>query len=132
MSKFFSLNFIFDIYPQVIHPPTFYIIVALFILFFLIGLVFAFLISKKRKLDKINQKLYSKISNWGLWSGVIGLFISFLRYQRAPYIGMRFWTIAWLLFNFIWFLFILKFYLKDIPKLKKELKEKQEFEKYLP
>lgn len=132
MSKYISPSFVFDRYPHEMNLSTLYIIIAVFFTLFLIGIIFALLVSRKKTTDKIIQKLYSKISNWGLWSGIIGLFISFLRYQRAPYLGMRFWLMTWLVFNLIWLAFIIKFFIKDVPQLKKERANKKEFEKYLP
>ncbi len=131
MSKFIQPNFIFDRYPAEIHLLTLYVILGIFIFFFLVGLLFAILASKKEG-DKIMAKFFAKTANWGLWSGVIGLFITFLRYERAPYIGMRFWTLAWLIFNIIWLFFVLKYLIKDVPKLKAEREKRKEFEKYLP
>lgn len=132
MTKFIQFNFIFDRYPTEIHLPTFYVILGFFILLFLLGLTFALFASKKEKADKIIAKFFNKVSNWGLWSGIIGLLITFFRYERVAYLGMRFWTIIWLLFIFGWFILILKYFLKDVPKLKKEKERKKEFEKYLP
>lgn len=132
MNKFIQPTFYFDAYPTEIHLPTFYLISVVFLLFFLTGLLALFLAAKKEKTDKIIAKFFGKLANWGLWSGVIGLLITFFRYQRAPYLGMRLWTIGWLIFNLIWLLKIIKYLLKDVPKAKAEIKKKQEFEKYLP
>jgi len=131
MSNFFSFKFYFDTYPAAIHPLTFYIITGLFLLIFVLGLICAFFISKK-KVDGITKKIYEKIANWGLWSGIIGLFILFLKYQRAPYLGMRVWSLLWILFTLVWLILIIKFYLKDVPKLKKQREQKKQFNKYLP
>jgi len=132
MNKFIQPSFYFDAYIKDIHLPTMWVIIGVFALFLIIGLASLFWASKKEKTNSLTAKFFGKLSNWGLWTGIIGLFIAFFRYQRSPYLGMRFWLVAWFLTTLVWLVFVLKFFIKDIPRLKKEKIKKQEFKKYLP
>lgn len=132
MQRFFQFNFIFDRYPTGVHLLTFYVILAVFIIALIIGFYSAFLANKKVKNDKIIAKFYNKLSNWGLWCGVIGLLITFFRYERSPYLGMRIWSILWLLIYFFWLAYLLKYLIIELPKQRTDFQKKKEFEKYLP
>jgi hypothetical protein len=50
----------------------------------------------------------------------------------AMYLGMRAWFAIWLLVHLVWLVFVLKFILLEVPKAKKEVARKREFQKYLP
>jgi hypothetical protein len=56
----------------------------------------------------------------------------FLKQQRAAYLGMRVWLMLWLLVCFIWLLFIIKYIVKEVPRIKEERLARKEFDKYLP
>ncbi|PIP50936.1 hypothetical protein COX11_01390 [Candidatus Berkelbacteria bacterium CG23_combo_of_CG06-09_8_20_14_all_41_73] len=72
--------------------------------------------------------LKSRLFNFFLTIGILGVLFSFFRYESIPYIGVRFVMLLLLTFTIIWYLAIT---LYSITKMPKEVRLKKAQEKYL-
>ncbi|HBR13468.1 MAG: hypothetical protein A2260_04455 [Candidatus Komeilibacteria bacterium RIFOXYA2_FULL_45_9] len=126
-----TLSYWFDAYPQFFLP----VFLWLFLGFFAVALALGFVclrVLAGGKVSKVARRVWSKLRNWGFSLGFVGLILVFFKQQRTPYLGMRVWILLWLIIGAVWLAFILKFIFVRMPKIKKELEAKKEFEKYLP
>ena len=83
----------------------------------------------KRSFIKAN--FLHKTGSFFLTMAVSFTFIFFSRYEAIPVLGGRFWIMIWLLMGITWFLYLLRFYLKELPRQQKELDQKRQLKKYL-
>jgi prepilin signal peptidase PulO-like enzyme (type II secretory pathway) len=108
--------------------PTFnYIFIALLI-FFLISAIISGSIKTKRK---IYNSFWLKFYDFALINLIIGIVFFFFNYQQVPFLSARFWLAIWAILIIIWLFYLIK-KLKKIPKEKEKIKEKENFNKYLP
>lgn len=80
----------------------------------------------------VKKVLFKKIvaSAWTL--AMVGLLLLFFRESLALYLGARLWLLLWLLTAIIWIAYLLVYYFKTIPQLKKQHEDNKEFNKWLP
>lgn len=130
LNKIFSLEFWAITRPDELTQKT---LIALLVFFGLFGLasIFFSLLRKKEKKGP-HAKLWQKLASLCLTGALVGLVITFFRYERIPYLGAHFWFLLLPLGLLIWGTFIFKYMLKDLPRIKKEHSDKKEFNKYLP
>jgi len=131
MGNFFKLSFWFDVIPDPYTLPVFWVLIGVFALTVILGLAALFFLKKYRE-NKLAKKVWSKFMSWGYTVGLVGLLLVFFKQQRAPYFGMRIIMGIWLLVVLVWLGFILKFWLLEAPKIKKEKQAKEQLRKYLP
>lgn len=131
MGNFFKLSFWFDITPEPYTLVVFWGLIGFFSLAIILGLAALFFLRKYQE-NKLAKKVWSKLMSWSYSAGLVGLILIFFRQQRAPYFGMRIIVAIWLAIVFVWLGFILKFWLLEVPKIKKEQEVKQQLRKYLP
>lgn len=131
LNNLLKFSYWFDVPASFLTPNIFWILISIFAVAIIVGIISSVFSSKNKK-DKLKKKLWSKFISWGYTVGIVGLILTFLKQQKTPYLGMRIWLLVWLLFSFVWLIFILKFVILKVPKIKKEQREKEEFEKYLP
>ena len=130
LEKLINLNYLFERY---IIDGFSLPIKSFLIIIFIISIIIAIISGKKLKNNPgIMKKLYNKLQNWGWTTGLIGFLLFFFREVNTIYLGSRIWMIILLISSFIWILTIFKYYKKEIPKRKKNKKEKEAFNKYLP
>jgi len=125
-----SFQYLFDAYPPVIKPGTFFIILIISLLFILMAILSKYFFSKKAK-DKYQKVLYSKLINFLFTGGLLSLFFILFRKFRVPYFQIRFVLILWWGFLLIWLITIMQYYLNRVPQLRAEDEKRKEFEKYL-
>jgi len=131
MINWLKLDYLFTNYMAPISSATFKLATIVYLLFFIAAIVFSF-IRKGKEIDKLYVRLFQRLGNWCFSLSIVGLLLMFFRHQLVPYLGMRAWSLLWWLICAIWMIYILKYLLVNIPKQKKKLKIKEEFEKYLP
>ena len=127
LKKLFDLDRVFEIDPA---PEGLYIYLAFpFGLLLLAALALAILAPRK---SKMYQKLLVKWAYLFLTTGLICEAVIFFRYQGIVYLGSR--VVLYLLFLLfmLWALSICLYWFVAIPKEKKLLQDKKNFEKYLP
>ena len=131
MNRLLQTSFWFDVQPLPFNNIAYWIIAGVFlagIIFAIIGLGF----KKKNKENKLAFKVWSKLTNFGFSFGIVGFILVFLKQQRVPYLGMRVWLILWFLICLVWLVFILKYIIIEVPRLRKEKEVHKEKEKYIP
>lgn len=131
MNQIFQVSFWFDAFPLPFTTTAFWILLCLFLAGLALGFVGLFF-QTKFLTDKLVKKLWLKLTSFGFSFGLAGLVLFFLKYQRIPYLGMRLWLILWLLACVIWFGFIVKYIIIDLPKAREEKKQKEQLLKYIP
>lgn len=94
--------------------------------------LFALWKKKKNQGNYLNQKVWAKFYNWGLTFGLVGLFLTFLKYERVAFLSMRILFAVLVIVCIIWLGFILKFVWREVPKMKEEKRKQAEIKKYLP
>jgi len=84
-----------------------------------------------KKLAFIKVKFWKKLGTFCLTMAVSFTFIFFFRYEAIPVLGGRFWIFIWLLLGIIWFIYLIRYYLKELPSQLKDFEEKKKLKKYL-
>ncbi len=128
--QFFSTDYIFEKTPP--FHRSFLYIVAIFVLFILLAFGSWFLLGQKNKKLPLYQPLQKGLFNLFFYTGLMGLILSFFRWQQLAYLGSRFFMIVLFLAFFLFGLSILDYRFRMFPKLVKRYYERKNFEKYLP
>jgi len=129
LEKFFSLNYLFNLHPQSLHPLQQRILIIVFSFLIISGLVIIGLAKKKKQPQKKGLK---KIAYFCLGLGAIGFLFLFFRLGGIYFLSARFFLVIWLVIAVIWLVRIIKYFLKVYPKEKIEVEKKARIEKYLP
>ena len=116
--------------PYIAHDFAFWVVLIFFLGLILAGIVLFFL--KSYNQDKANKVILSKLGNFGVSMGLLGLMWLFFRQQRVSFLAWRFWLLLWLLIAVWWATKILKYALKRLPQIKQEKEAKARLDKYLP
>ena len=126
-----QLSFWFDVRASVFTSLLFWIFTIFFILVLAFAIYSTYFLKKKAK-GGTTQVIWTKLSYLTYSTGIVGFILMFLKQQRAAYLGMRVWLMLWLLICFIWLLFIIKYIVKEVPRIKEERLARKEVDKYLP
>ncbi len=129
-SKIFSIKFWLITRPDELTQRTLFILLVIFGLLALASIVFSVL--RKREKKGPPAKLWQKLSGLCLTGALAGFILTFFRYEKIVLLGAHFWFLFLALGLLVWGVFILKYTIRDLPKIKKNHQEKKEFEKYLP
>jgi len=103
----------------------FYLIAGVFLLFILVG-------SLLPLYKSLHKGLKSRLFNYFLTFGIVGLILLFFQWQSIPYIGIRAILVTFLLLMLVWY-FVIVFYI--LTKMQKEVrlaKNNERYIKYLP
>jgi len=131
MINWFKFEYLFSNNLWPITTNVFRFAVGVYILIFVLAVVFSVLRQSKRFAAPY-RRVMQKLAKWCFSFSIVGLILMFFRNQLIPYLGMRAWTMIWFVICAAWFIYILKFLFVNIPKQKKNLRIKEDFEKYLP
>jgi len=107
------------------NQQLFLITVGIFLFFVIIS---AFISYSK----KIHKGLKNRLFNFLLTTGLVGLIISFLRYESVAYIGTRFVMIVFLSVSVIWYFSVTFYSIFKMPKEINLIKNHQRYTQYLP
>lgn len=135
MSRFFTSTFWFS---SALASMSSSKIIFLLIVFggFIALAIFAKVMVHLKRSDKgleiFSRRIYRKFYNFFLTFGLIGLALVFFNYERVPLLNIRFLYVLCGVGFVIWLVFILRYIFKEIPVQRAKIKQKQEFEKYLP
>jgi hypothetical protein len=127
ISKLFKVNYLLDATPKSDGLYQYSIII-----FGLLGLVTLLLWFFSRNKQKLTREFFKKIITLFITTAILGIICIFLRSQEIPYLGSRLVLLILIFMFIIWGGFILYFRIMVMPKKIKNIKEKEEFEKYLP
>ena len=128
--KFFAPAYLFELRPYT-YPSTIKFL-AIFFAVFVAAAIGLKIFAKFKKLEKFQIKLINKYSLLLLVSGLLGLALTWLKYERAQILSARFWLAAWLIMFVIWLGRILYYQFKIVPQAKQQSETKKAFQKYLP
>lgn len=130
LTKFLKTDYIFEVTPS---PQSDYIYLSIIYgLLILISIGLWFYYNKKQKNKKVWQKMRGRVFNLFFYSGLIGLFLVFFRFQQIAYLGSRFFTLILWLVIFIWAFFTVLYRFTSLKQEFKNIEKKENFEKYLP
>lgn len=107
-------------------------IMAIFFAVFLAMAIILKIIQWVKKLEKYQDKMLEKLISFFTGLGIIGLIITWTRYERVLVFSSRYWLLVWLAVAIIWLYPIMKYWIKIMPEAKKHSEEKKAFQKYLP
>jgi len=128
-SKFLNLNYWFSG-----TPTDFYwwkYVAAVFILLLIVGFV-ARILSKKKKLGRSHRKLMLEIKTPFFIFGIIGLILTFFRYEGVKYLSIRFFFLLLLLSFVAWLAYTIFKIRVMYPRVECEYKGKEDENKYRP
>lgn len=95
------------------------------------GIVVKWLGHRARKNPPLHRVL-SRIGRALLSLSVVGGFLFFFSYEQIYLASARFWWAVVMLWAIVWFVFIIRGIIKNYPREKTALIEKNKREKYLP
>ena len=130
--KLFSIPFWLNVNPGELSDRFEKIfLVVLFFCYAFYGL--SILLNRRLKIKRefIRAKFWQKAANYFLTVAISFTFIFFFRYEAIPVLGGRFWIFLWLVMDFTWLGYLLKYYFLDMPKYLAELENKKRLGKYL-
>jgi uncharacterized membrane protein YdcZ (DUF606 family) len=107
------------------NQQLFLITVGIFLFFIVISIFLSY--SKK-----IHKGLKNRLFNFLLTTGLLGLMISFLRFESVAYIGTRFVMIIFLSISIIWYFSVTSYSIFKMPKEINLIKNHQRYTQYLP
>ncbi len=128
LTKIFDPNLIFETTPV---PGGLYLLSLIIYGLLLAGAITLGVISRRNP-QSTHKKLWRQFIYLMLFTGIIGPVLVFFRWQAVPYLGSRFVVLILWLVALAWVLQILIYRLWVLPQEIKKLKEKENFEKYLP
>ena len=127
MKKFLHFTYWFNYYALPFGRTSWLIFAGLIICLFIAALIF----NRLKQRSHLLTGMWTKLFDWSITNGLIGLFLFFFNYEQAHFFADRFWLLAWLLVMFVWLIMILS-HLKRLPKIKKEIAAQELYRKYLP
>lgn len=128
--KFFNLTYLFDLRPYT-YPSTINLMIGFFGLMVVLGIALN-LYRRFKSETKTEKKLLDKYTSLFFSLGLIGLAMTWFRYERINLLSGRFWLVIWLAVAGIWLYRIVNYQFKVIPKIRKDAENRQLLQKYLP
>jgi len=131
MPPLLTLSFWFGLYPPPLLPVVERIMLIVFCVLFVAGIV-VWMLRLRGGYDKPVKRALSRLATHLGWTGIIGLGLWFLTYERVPWLSMRAGFLVWLIWFVLGFWFIGKYVWKEIPALEERQKARAEERKWLP
>ena len=126
---FFNPAHIFGLRPGAMHRQAIIILAIIFAVFVVAAIVSKILTKTK---DALKAKGYKRFFHLFLTTATLGYVYLFFAWQGAVLLSARFWLLILIVVALIWAIFILKYLIKEVPKKRKEINQKRQFEKYIP
>lgn len=82
--------------------------------------------------DAFSKRLLQRYFVMSMTMGLLGILLTWFRYERANLLSMRLWLLIWFIITVAWFIYILVYQIKIIPKSREALQKTRDFNKYLP
>lgn len=130
LRSFFQLSYLFNMRPEPLSVFGLRILLSVFFLLFLIGVGIGIAMNAKKG-DRFTRRGLKSLRNNCIVTSMLGIFYTWAAFEGAVFLSARFWL--WLLFlvSVVWGMFPLYFFIHRAPKLREEIKQRHEFEKYL-
>jgi len=78
------------------------------------------------------RRMFTRLSAWSFVMAFFGYVLLFFSIQRVSYVSARGFYLLWFFAAALWLYGIIRYAVKDIPRLHEQQKEKEMREKYLP
>lgn len=130
LKYFFNPSHLLTLRPPAMSLRAIYILAFIFAVIMVAG-IFSKLAEKKIK-DGLKIKAYHRIYHLGLTMGILGFTYLFFSWQGVVLLSARFLLLIWLIVLVVWLGFIVKYFMLDVPHLRKNIDEKRAFNKYIP
>jgi hypothetical protein len=85
-----------------------------------------------KKVDDLKQGIFRRFARLLLNVGVLGMLILFFSYEQAPILGMRLWFLLLFVYLLVRLGFLITYIIRDYPRHKAAVVERERKEKYLP
>ena len=113
----FMWDYWFAVRPVAQTFQTAMLLSAFFALLLILSFAFRAIYRKMKKTDRFMSYVFRRAATASFSLGLIGLVITFFRYQGAPLFGMRVWYLLWLMIASVWVGQIIWYRYKELPKL---------------
>ena len=130
MSQLLDSQYWFALWPGDANLPFWRVIIIIASLQIIAAIVIHLM--ARRRADTIDRRWLWRLRNWASASGIIFLVLAFFRLQNAYFLSMRFFVFGWIAASGLWLLWLIKILLRDLPRRRKSLAERETFQKYLP
>ena len=130
LKYFFDPSHLFSLRPSAMQPRAIIILAVVFGLFIVLGIISKIIATKTK--DGLKLKAWQRLFHLFLTIGIIGFVYLFFAWQGVALLAGRFWLIIMLLAMMVWLGFIAKYLFLTVPKLRKNIDQKRNFEKYIP
>jgi small-conductance mechanosensitive channel len=121
---------LFNVRPQAMSARAITILAIIFGLFVIFGLINK-MAGRKTK-DGLKAKAFKRLWYLGITSGCLGYVYLAFAWQGVALLAARFWLLIILAVVIVWLFFIAKYLYIEAPKLRKNIDQKRDFEKYIP
>ena len=117
---FFTTKYLFSI-NQPANMEWFLILLGVYVVFIIISILLGYN-------QTIHKGLRARLFNFFLTIGILGVVISFFRYESTPYVGTRIAMLLLLLATLIWY-FVITIY--SVTKMRHEVRAIKNHERYI-
>lgn len=131
LDHLFSTQYLFNSNLPQFLPNTLKILVIIFSLLLIISITIKFTLERKKIIGPF-KKFWTKLTNWGLLISILIFLLIFFRQEKVGFLSMPIWLLLLSLAALVWLFFIIRYALVKVPKIKQEIKQRKEKEKYLP
>ena len=130
IASYFKLERFLSLQPA-ISINTVYFLMIFFSALLIVAIVIKVIVKKTTK-DCFYKTLSQKYFVLLLTMSLIGIFLTWFRYERVYLLSARFLLLIWFVTFITWLVYILKYQIKVVPQERIKLQKTREFNKYLP
>lgn len=105
---------------------------AVFALFVVVSAAIWLIMTSSVRKFPLLAELRSRLTQYLLVSGLVGLVLIFFRWEQISYLGSRIWLLIWLLIVTVWGAKVVYYLLKKFPEERRLFEMKRQYERYLP
>ena len=131
LKQFLNFKYLFSLRPLAVDFSVLKILLTVFGILVILAVVFKTL-AFKYKNDWLVKRGWEKMFALFLTMGLTGLVYTFFLYEGAALVSARFWLVIWIIVLLTWLFYNLFYLLIQVPRRKREIAKKRNFEKYFP
>ena len=131
-AAFLDYRYWFNPNPVPLGPSLVGSIFVFFAWFVAAGIVLAVLGRVFRKRAALKAAIAARLAKMLVMTGLLGLLFLFFASEQVPLFGMRFWFLFDIILLVTWLGKIVWYIVKEYPKLRDGIEERQRLEKYMP
>jgi len=129
--SYFRPGLLFNLAPASLEGLGLNIVLIVFGVIAVFGIILQ-IFAQSRKGDKVLSRGIKRVKNAFYTIGILGFIYAFFAYQGARLLSARFWFPLLLLILVFWIYFPIKYIMVEVPRLREDIKNRKEFERYLP